>query len=105
SSRRRHTRWPRDWSSDVCSSDLSFNTAQFNPTTGAPALKNGQCTVSGFATTTAGTQSAINTTSFTLNNLDMAVVTVSSTNSATRSEERRVGNDGSGGSARRQCEK
>src|SRR5690625_6280269 len=24
SSRRRHTRWPRDWSSDVCSSDL-FN--------------------------------------------------------------------------------
>src|SRR5690625_4384904 len=37
SSRRRHTRWPRDWSSDVCSSDLldgelisdraAFNTA------------------------------------------------------------------------------
>src|SRR5439155_18742198 len=26
SSRRRHTRWPRDWSSDVCSSDL--NTAR-----------------------------------------------------------------------------
>src|SRR5690625_1325971 len=23
SSRRRHTRWPRDWSSDVCSSDLT----------------------------------------------------------------------------------
>src|SRR5437660_10379233 len=22
-SRRRHTRWPRDWSSDVCSSDLN----------------------------------------------------------------------------------
>src|SRR5439155_3829881 len=22
SGRRRHTRWPRDWSSDVCSSDL-----------------------------------------------------------------------------------
>src|SRR5207253_6604453 len=28
SSRRRHTRWPRDWSSDVCSSDLlSLNVA------------------------------------------------------------------------------
>src|SRR5437870_12449053 len=27
SSRRRHTRWPRDWSSDVCSSDLSANLA------------------------------------------------------------------------------
>src|SRR5690625_7730045 len=25
SSRRRHTRWPRDWSSDVCSSDLRNN--------------------------------------------------------------------------------
>src|SRR5690625_1184075 len=25
SSRRRHTRWPRDWSSDVCSSDLRFH--------------------------------------------------------------------------------
>src|SRR6266508_5717474 len=25
SSRRRHTRWPRDWSSDVCSSDLLSN--------------------------------------------------------------------------------
>src|SRR5690625_4649272 len=25
SSRRRHTRWPRDWSSDVCSSDLDEN--------------------------------------------------------------------------------
>src|SRR5439155_14057464 len=26
SSRRRHTRWPRDWSSDVCSSDLAATT-------------------------------------------------------------------------------
>src|SRR5690625_1867430 len=25
SSRRRHTRWPRDWSSDVCSSDLALS--------------------------------------------------------------------------------
>src|SRR5215510_7135731 len=27
SSRRRHTRWPRDWSSDVCSSDLMLSVA------------------------------------------------------------------------------
>src|SRR5437660_9116407 len=27
SSRRRHTRWPRDWSSDVCSSDLNSSIA------------------------------------------------------------------------------
>src|SRR5690625_6877290 len=29
SSRRRHTRWPRDWSSDVCSSDLSWQFGSF----------------------------------------------------------------------------
>src|SRR5207253_6087599 len=30
SSRRRHTRWPRDWSSDVCSSDLGLEKALNN---------------------------------------------------------------------------
>src|SRR5215510_12172970 len=34
SSRRRHTRWPRDWSSDVCSSDLVRATSLFR---GRPA--------------------------------------------------------------------
>src|SRR5439155_9126292 len=29
SSRRRHTRWPRDWSSDVCSSDLALPLGAF----------------------------------------------------------------------------
>src|SRR5690625_5699540 len=38
SSRRRHTRWPRDWSSDVCSSDLS----------GAGASLGGEPEESGF---------------------------------------------------------
>src|SRR5439155_15294739 len=28
SSRRRHTRWPRDWSSDMCSSDLMLRARQ-----------------------------------------------------------------------------
>src|SRR5439155_18030576 len=28
SSRRRHTRWPRDWSSDMCSSDLAAGARQ-----------------------------------------------------------------------------
>src|SRR5690625_5464178 len=32
SSRRRHTRWPRDWSSDVCSSDLPLENS--NPFSG-----------------------------------------------------------------------
>src|SRR5690625_7260216 len=34
SSRRRHTRWPRDWSSDVCSSDLALAATQLNPVFG-----------------------------------------------------------------------
>src|SRR5690625_4874235 len=42
SSRRRHTRWPRDWSSDVCSSDLfeivatnwDFDQAEYTVTAG-----------------------------------------------------------------------
>src|SRR5690625_3246461 len=38
SSRRRHTRWPRDWSSDVCSSDLT------RPTQPAmPCINCGEC--------------------------------------------------------------
>src|SRR5437870_9456652 len=31
SSRRRHTRWPRDWSSDVCSSDLATSKVKSRP--------------------------------------------------------------------------
>src|SRR5207253_7302483 len=31
SSRRRHTRWPRDWSSDVCSSDLGTDSTSTLP--------------------------------------------------------------------------
>src|SRR5690625_1934334 len=31
SSRRRHTRWPRDWSSDVCSSDLYVHNNSVEP--------------------------------------------------------------------------
>ncbi|HBS50088.1 MAG TPA: acetyl-CoA carboxylase biotin carboxylase subunit, partial [Rhodobacteraceae bacterium] len=38
SSRRRHTRWPRDWSSDVCSSDLILAACEI---TGAQAIHPG----------------------------------------------------------------
>src|SRR5439155_6552665 len=38
SSRRRHTRWPRDWSSDVCSSDLLSLTATNGPAGGSVYL-------------------------------------------------------------------
>src|SRR5690606_39888892 len=36
SSRRRHTRFSRDWSSDVCSSDLLFSIFQMNSQTVKP---------------------------------------------------------------------
>src|SRR5690625_6534081 len=39
SSRRRHTRWPRDWSSDVCSSDLYYRRIQI-PEHTIQALRN-----------------------------------------------------------------
>src|SRR5690625_6111555 len=47
-SRRRHTRWPRDWSSDVCSSDLILQAAKIkvvingNPNfaTNSPLIEN-----------------------------------------------------------------
>src|SRR5439155_9785070 len=39
SSRRRHTRWPRDWSSDVCSSDLRIPLVEIRPTRGWTSLR------------------------------------------------------------------
>src|SRR5437660_8678998 len=38
SSRRRHTRWPRDWSSDVCSSDLPGAARSLRRARGRPYL-------------------------------------------------------------------
>src|SRR5439155_24844538 len=46
SSRRRHTRWPRDWSSDVCSSDLGARLLTLTNAArraGAPAGAAGPC--------------------------------------------------------------
>src|SRR5207253_8207986 len=42
SGRRRHTRWPRDWSSDVCSSDLKGQNLADPLTVLADELKNFQ---------------------------------------------------------------
>src|SRR5690625_7863923 len=39
-SRRRNTRWPRNWSSDVCSSDLQVRVA-VEPQLGAPLRSRG----------------------------------------------------------------
>src|SRR5690606_39555562 len=41
SSRRRHTRFSRDWSSDVCSSDLEAGVAAVEEATGVRAIPGG----------------------------------------------------------------
>src|SRR5437870_13576698 len=53
SSRRRHTRWPRDWSSDVCSSDLHFEPSDPLAITGGVyrlKMSNGPLTIKTVAT-------------------------------------------------------
>ncbi|HTJ22567.1 MAG TPA: Ig-like domain-containing protein, partial [Gemmatimonadaceae bacterium] len=58
---------------------LSFNTAAFNPTTGAVAFKNGQCTIKAKAITTSGTQVASGSQTLTLNNVDFISATTTTT--------------------------
>src|SRR5690606_22786475 len=41
SSRRRHTRFSRDWSSDVCSSDLVLDVAEAIKGSGVPIIADG----------------------------------------------------------------
>jgi len=65
---------------------LSFPTNEFNPTTGAPTLLNGPCTISASATTTSGSQSATNTQQLTLNNQDVVVVTSSFSGGSTATD-------------------
>src|SRR5690606_40938514 len=82
SSRRRHTRFSRDWSSDVCSSDLLFNIS-----TGIATLTN--VTIVGNSPDAV----TINTGTVNLNN-SLVFGTVSGTYTAQyRSEERRVGKE------------
>src|SRR5436309_15307587 len=71
SSRRRHTRFSRDWSSDVCSSDLEYNKYTSNL-----FMAEGK----GYFTD-----------AFSFDNLGAAVTRTDS--SAARSEERRVGKE------------
>jgi len=54
---------------------ISIPTADFNPTTGVPALhNNAACTISASATTAGGVQSATNSQTLALNNADAVVV-------------------------------
>src|SRR5437660_5864419 len=55
SSRRRHTRWPRDWSSDVCSSDLATGGVATLTVTGTTA---GSVTITASGTGSGGALTA-----------------------------------------------
>src|SRR5207253_6245367 len=91
SSRRRHTRWPRDWSSDVCSSDLDrvFAAAVARAKTKVDPsisviLANGMrlpATVAKYSPPVAGES---------MSGRDLALLKVET---ADRSEERRVGKE------------
>src|SRR5690348_17718351 len=77
SSRRRHTRWTGDWSSDVCSSDLIQASTGPRPT-GLKGLGTGEVTLKG----TMASQGAY-----------VAILQGSDARTYVRSEERRVGKE------------
>src|SRR4051794_41911637 len=74
SSRRRHTRWTGDWSSDVCSSDLSFSAR----------ATSGSGETSGFSSAMARRERAS----------WLSVCRAMESANVARSEERRVGKEG-----------
>jgi hypothetical protein len=78
---------------------LSFNTASFNGTTGATAIRNGQCTIKGRARTNTTPGGAITTTTstgsaLTINNVDVVVGSITSTKTAVRPSTGLVWNGG-----------
>src|SRR5947209_323974 len=63
SSRRRHTRYWRDWSSDVCSSDLTFEsncsaTASSAATSAANCCRSGKASSNAYAAAAVGVEAA-----------------------------------------------
>src|SRR5690625_5805726 len=83
SSRRRHTRWPRDWSSDVCSSDLRLAGRSI----GCPCARRAESSSLGSPTSTACFECA---SSSEVGGGDEAIRAPN----RGRSEERRVGKEG-----------
>src|SRR5690606_40241960 len=87
SSRRRHTRFSRDWSSDVCSSDLVASS--FRPD--QEALRGARLAAGAAGLAVRGTE-GLTTTVLTLAG---AAAFLATAGLAARSEERRVGKEGS----------
>src|SRR5207253_8558935 len=99
SSRRRHTRWPRDWSSDVCSSDLDAVTGgagahgheraeQFTKEPGEHSMRGGQIMHAGKTLWMVVTLAAVGAAALAL---PYATRGQNSPVATGRSEERRVG--------------
>src|SRR5690606_39422585 len=86
SSRRRHTRFSRDWSSDVCSSDLPQ--IVISGTNEACAGNIVTFTASGANTYTWNTNANTATSTFTAAGASYTAIVI-----GTRSEERRVGKE------------
>src|SRR5439155_15506682 len=102
---RRHTRWPRDWSSDVCSSDLTlaemvvhkrYTEARLTiyPAYFKESRANQLCTI-------VHELAHIHTAPIE-ELMDQAIKKGSITEKAKRSEERRVGKEGRAGGGRSQ---
>jgi len=72
---------------------LSFNTATFNTTTGAPAFRNGACTIKACARTSAGNTVSTSQT-LTLANQDVIIGSVASTKTAIRASDGLLWNGG-----------
>src|SRR5690606_40885124 len=89
SSRRRHTRFSRDWSSDVCSSDLKKKEVFLNEFEKPVFLR----TYASWLVPTEGEVPALNELAKEYNNEIQIVVLFWDKHETTRSEERRVGKE------------
>src|SRR5207253_8693531 len=72
SSRRRHTRWPRDWSSDVCSSDLGVPREQDHASAAKQRNQEGAAAVRSYRTMRYGVATDFLTSSSVHRNLSCA---------------------------------
>src|SRR5204863_5817886 len=92
SSRRRHTRSLRDWSSDVCSSDLGLKVLMARSDANARAIA-GWVARTPWIDFLAQNPAVRSNTSVCLKVVDPAVLKLSADAQAARSEERRVGKE------------
>src|SRR5439155_9249278 len=100
-----HTRWPRDWSSDVCSSDLSTATAkaiQVAQTEVSPAAQQAAQSTAAFADTKPPIWEGLGTLHYPVTTASKEAQSFfdQGLRLAYRSEERRVGKECKSGCAR-----